>query len=353
MSGFDAKVVIDLDHLAHNFNQAAQAAPQSNVMAVVKADAYGHGALPVANALSHDDAFAVARVKEAIELREAGFNHPITLLEGVITEDGARLASDYDLAVVIHDPAQLRLLKQVTLSCWFKVETGMNRLGLLAHQLEPFMEIIPSYRQLGLFSHFSDADKPFHEKNQDQRRRFDALRLRYDLPGGMSGSAAILGGHGTDLDWVRPGIMLYGINPFLDRDTPLLPVMTFKAPVIAVRAVDAGETVGYGSTWVADRPTKLAVIAAGYADGYPRQAPSGTPVALNGHLVHIAGRISMDMMTVSLPDEVRVEVGDWAELWGASVPVEDIGLRCNTIAYTLVCGVGPRVDRVYTGQAEQ
>ena len=168
----------------------------------------------------------------------------------------------------------------------------------------------------------------------------------------MSGSAAILGGHGTDLDWVRPGVMLYGINPFLDRDTPLLPVMTFKAPIIAVRAVDAGETVGYGSTWVADRPTKLAVIAAGYADGYPRQAPSGTPVALNGHLVHIAGRISMDMMTVSLPDEVRVEVGDWAELWGASVPVEDIGLRCNTIAYTLVCGVGPRVDRVYTGQAE-
>ena len=149
MSGFDAKVVINLDHLAHNFNQAAEAAPQSKVMAVVKADAYGHGALQVANALSHADAFAVARVKEAIELREAGFNHPITLLEGVITEDGARLASDYDLAVVIHDPAQLRLLKQVTLSCWFKVETGMNRLGLLAHQLEPFMEIVPPSGNLG------------------------------------------------------------------------------------------------------------------------------------------------------------------------------------------------------------
>ena len=149
MSGFDAKVVIDLDHLAHNFNQAAQAVPQSNVMAVVKADAYGHGALPVANALRHADAFAVARVKEAIELREAGFNHPITLLEGVITEEGARLASDYDLAAVIHDPAQLHLLRKVALSCWFKVETGMNRLGLLAHQLEPFMEVIPPSRQLG------------------------------------------------------------------------------------------------------------------------------------------------------------------------------------------------------------
>ena len=134
------------------------------------------------------------RVKEAIELREAGFNHPITLLEGVITEEGARLASDYDLAVVIHDPAQLHLLRKVGLSCWFKVETGMNRLGLLAHQLEPFMEIVPPSRQLGLFSHFSDADAPYHQKNQDQRRRFDALRSRYGLPGGMSGSAAILGG---------------------------------------------------------------------------------------------------------------------------------------------------------------
>ena len=150
---------------------------------------------------------SLARVKEAIELREAGFNQPITLLEGVITEEGARLASDYDLAVVIHDPAQLHLLRKVALSCWFKVGTGMNQLGLLAHQLEAFMETIPPSRQLGLFSHFSDADAPYHKKNQDQRRRFDAQRSRYGLPGGMSGSAAILGawyrfGLGTPWDYV-------------------------------------------------------------------------------------------------------------------------------------------------------
>lgn len=351
MNAFDARAVIRLDHLRHNFTQAAKAAPNSKVMAVIKANAYGHGALGIASAIRDADAFAVARVKEAIELREAGIDHPITLLEGVITPEAARFAQDYDLDVVVHHPQQVELLKNASVRCWFKVETGMNRLGLKDEDLKGVVAAVPKQLRLGLFSHFSDADDPTHPKNNEQRQRFDHWRNRLELPGGMSGSAAILGGHGTDLEWIRPGIMLYGINPFIAKPAPLKPVMKLEAPVISVREVAPGETVGYGSTWVAKERTKLAVIAIGYADGYPREMPTGTPVWINNDQAQVVGRISMDMLTVAVNSESRLKVGDWAELWGDQLSVESIGEQCGTIAYTLVCGVSQRVDRVYVGSS--
>jgi len=352
VSDFDARAVIRLDHLRHNYNKATEAAPTSKVMAVIKANAYGHGALAIAEALRDADAFAVARVKEAIELRNAGFNHPMTLLEGVATSEGTRLAKDYDLDVVIHHPQQIELLKNVSLRCWFKIETGMNRLGLHDDQLDAVVGAVPRSQRLGLFSHFSDADDPEHPKNLAQRERFDRWRNRLELPGGMSGSAAILGGHGTDLEWIRPGVMLYGINPFSTKPAPLKPVMKLEAPVISVREVSAGETVGYGSRWVAKTRTKLAVVAIGYADGYPREMPTGTPVRIHDEDAQIVGRISMDMLTVAVSAGSKVKVGDWAELWGDQLSVEFMGERCDTIAYTLVCGISQRVDRVYVGQQD-
>jgi alanine racemase len=343
----DASVAIDLSSIAFNFQQAKQAAPYSKVMAVVKANAYGHGAVPVAQCLDAADAFAVARVQEAIELRSAGINHPILLLEGVFDEAGVRQAEQYDLDVALHQPYQLDLLKNTNLKVWLKLETGMHRLGLPADFLKVCARTLPSSRILGVMSHFSDADQPSLEKNANQLETLLTLAAPLGLPVSMANSAGILAGLGTSCDWIRPGIMLYGANPYLDQAVSLRPAMSLTAPVIAIKALRAGDTVGYGSRWQAEQACNVAVLAIGYADGYPRQIQAGTPVWLNGQRERILGRLSMDMMTVSVSSKAQPLIGDRAQLWGKDLAIEEIARQADSLPYVLMCGLGPRVTRTY------
>ena len=346
MNDHDASVRIDLASLTYNFNVARAAAPTSQIMAVVKADAYGHGAEVVAKHLKSADAFAVARISEAVALRESGINHPITVLSGFIDQHSVQLAQRYAIDLVLHHPGQLGLFQSAGVNVWLKFDTGMHRLGLGLKDLEDCLKALPESRVLGLFSHFSDADDPSNAKNQVQLEFFLSQTQRFGLPGSLSNSAAILSGLATDQAWVRPGIMLYGANPFVSRSVELRPVMELTAPVIAVKRLRKGDRVGYGSRWHAQDDCTVAVLAIGYADGYPREIKSDTPVELNGQLETVLGRISMDMLTISVSG-TPPSVGDRAELWGHHVAIEEVAAQAGTLSYVLMCGLGTRVPRVY------
>ena len=346
MNDHDASVRIDLASLTYNFNVARAAAPTSQIMAVVKADAYGHGAEVVAKHLKSADAFAVARISEAVALRESGINHPITVLSGFIDQHSVHLAQRYAIDLVLHHPGQLGLFQGAGVNVWLKFDTGMHRLGLGLKDLEDCLKALPESRVLGLFSHFSDADDPSNAKNQVQLEFFLSQTQRFGLPGSLSNSAAILSGLATDQAWVRPGIMLYGANPFVSRSVELRPVMELTAPVIAVKRLRRGDRVGYGSRWQAQDDCTVAVLAIGYADGYPREIKPDTPVELNGQLETVLGRISMDMLTISVSG-TPPSVGDRAELWGHHVAIEEVAAQAGTLSYVLMCGLGTRVPRVY------
>lgn len=315
-------------------------------MAVIKADAYGHGAEVVAKHLKSADAFAVARISEAVALRESGINHPITVLSGFIDQHSVHLAQRYAIDLVLHHPGQLGLFQSAGVNVWLKFDTGMHRLGLGLKDLEDCLKALPESRVLGLFSHFSDADDPSNAKNQVQLEFFLSQTQRFGLPGSLSNSAAILSGLATDQAWVRPGIMLYGANPFVSRSVELRPVMELTAPVIAVKRLRKGDRVGYGSRWHAQDDCTVAVLAIGYADGYPREIKPDTPVELNGQLETVLGRISMDMLTISVSG-TPPSVGDRAELWGHHVAIEEVAAQAGTLSYVLMCGLGTRVPRVY------
>jgi alanine racemase len=342
-----ATAEISLDSIAFNFDQARLAAPNSKAMAVVKADAYGHGAVKVAMRLQAADAFAVARLSEAVELRQAGIQQPITLLGGVFETSQARLAADYDIDLVIHDESQLELLKGQSHRVWLKLDTGMHRLGIDPKALPRFLKVLDESRLLGLMSHFSDADQPSHPNNTFQLEKFLALVDSIGAPLSMANSAAIQSFPSSHLDWIRPGIMLYGANSLLDREVNLKAAMRLTAPVIAVKKIRQGDTVGYGSTWSAQSSGRVGVIAMGYADGYPREIGAGTRVYLNGYEEEIIGRISMDMLSISFSPDQTAQVGDTAELWGPSIPIDTVAEQAQTLSYTLMCNVSSRVPRVY------
>jgi len=343
-------------------------------MAVVKADAYGHGAARVAAALDDADGYAVARLGEALALRAAGIDKPILLLEGVFSADelAQALAARIDLAV--HDPSQVELLEQVDASdavIWLQVDTGMNRLGFRPEQvlavrarlLAPRGALRGAPRELRLMTHLARADETDAAPTAAQTARFDALVAEWTATAGarptvsIGNSAGTLRGAATQGappgatqgDWIRPGIALYGASPLADRSAAALglaPVMTLETAVIAVREVPVGEGVGYGATWRATRPSRIAILAAGYADGVPRHLPSGAPVLIGGQRAPLAGRVSMDMVAVDVTDLPSVAVGERAVLWGAGLPVDEVAARAGTIAYELFCRVAPRVPRV-------
>lgn len=367
------RAVIDLAALRANFAVLRRAAPGARVMAVVKADAYGHGAARVAAALDAADGYAVARLGEALALRAAGIEKPILLLEGVTSAEelAQALAAGLDLAV--HDPSQLEMLEQAALPgrtgtdgaasrpvVWLKVDTGMNRLGfrpeqalaartrLLAARVAP--------RELRLMTHLARADEPDVAPTAAQVARFEDLVAEWTQVAGVrptvsiGNSAGTLRGAQTQGDWIRPGLALYGASPLADRSAAelgLTPVMTLETAVIALREVPVGEGVGYGATWRAARPSRIAILAAGYADGVPRHLPSGSPVAFEGGKAPLVGRVSMDMVAVDVTDLRAVAVGDRAVLWGQGLPAEEVAARAGTIAYELFCGVAPRVPRRY------
>jgi alanine racemase len=352
---------IDNAALKHNLQVLRQRAPHSKVMAVVKANAYGHGLVTVARALAGDaaksgaDAFAVARLEEAQELRSAGIQQRIVLLEGVCCTENLQAAAQLKLDLVVHDASQLPLLAawrgEQRFDLWVKVDTGMNRLGFRPEQFAAVWSALRAMpqaaAQLRVMTHLANADIRGDNSIASQLARFQAVPP-LGVETSIANSAALLGLPATQADWVRPGLALYGVSPFADQQGAQLGLraaMSFETTVIAVREVPAGEAVGYGQVWRAQLATRVAILAAGYADGLLRSLPSGAPVLLHGQRVPLVGRVSMDMIAVDVTSLPACQVGDRAELWGSQLPVEEVAAAAGTIPYELLCALRARVPR--------
>ena len=366
------EALISLANLRHNFAQARHLAPGAQIMAVVKANAYGHGAVQVAGALAPlADAFGVASLEEAVELRDAGIKTPIVLLSGVFGRAEMLEVARYGLGTVIHSAEQLQILLDTELSqpinVWLKLDTGMHRLGFNTDSFIQAAGRLRSAQQvdkLTFISHLACADNPAASLNERQLTCFQntlaTFNVRADESMSLANSAALLTRPDMHFDWVRPGVMLYGVNP-LNTDEPLpasaelRPVMTLRSRIVALQTVPAGEGVGYGESWRAPgllassaaQSSRIAVVAAGYGDGYPRHACNGCPVLINGKLAVIAGRVSMDLLTVDISANPNAKIGDVVTLWGEGLPVETIAQHSETIAYELLTGVNQRVKFTY------
>lgn len=349
---------VNLGALQHNLRKVRALAPTSQVLAVLKANAYGHGLVRVAQALTDADAFAVARIDEALALRTAGIVKPIVLLEGFYEAAELPVLLANNLQTVVHNELQLTALEQTPLEgqlkVWLKIDTGMHRLGIEPTQFESFYRrlwqcsaVLPGIR---LMSHFCCADELNSPRTVTQLAVFEQLIAGKADQRSLANSAAILAWPQSHVEWVRPGLILHGISPFNDRvgqQHQLQPVMRLSSRLIALRQVQQGERVGYGGHWQAAKATTLGVIAVGYGDGYPRHASNGTPVWLNGREVGLAGRVSMDMITVDLGPEAQDKLGDEAVLWGPELAIERIAAAAGTIPYELLCNITPRVDYQY------
>jgi alanine racemase len=346
---------IDTAALRHNLGVVRARAPQARVMAVVKANAYGHGLVAVAQALAAADAFAVARVDEGLSLRAAGIAQPIVLLEGVFDREQILAAAAADFELVVHIPEQIALLRDLPDDCrftvWLKLDTGMNRLGFkgpaFAAAMTELLALPQVHKPVGVFTHLASADMALLPTTAQQLSLFAAATR--DLPGrrSIANSAGLLNFPAAQGDWVRPGLLLYGVSPMADAlgaDYGLRSVMTLRSRVIAVKDVAIGEQVGYGGAWTATRPTRLAVAAIGYGDGYPRSLGSGAPVLVGKERAMLAGRVSMDMIGIDVTDLTGpVRIGDPVVLWGPELPVEEIARWAGTIPYELLCGISQRV----------
>jgi alanine racemase len=352
-----ARARIDLRALQHNFRRVQQAAPHSRIIAIVKAHAYGHGLVRVAQALSGADAFGVACMEEAITLREAGCDRRIVLLEGLFSPADIMLINGYHLDVVIHSIRQLEMLEQGRLSrpldVWLKIDTGMHRLGFRpadAAAVAERLRGIPQVATLRFMTHFACADDLASDLTATQIRRFNTTPGAGEAERSLANSAGVLGWPDAHCEWVRPGIMLYGSSPLAGQSAVALdlqPVMTLSTELIAVNALSKGDAVGYGGDWTCPRDMHVGVAAIGYGDGYPRHAPSGMPVQVNGRAAALAGRVSMDMICVDLGDQPHARIGDEVVLWGAGLPVDEVAAQAGTISYELLCGVGSRVHFDY------
>ncbi|MDX1733975.1 MAG: alanine racemase [Halioglobus sp.] len=353
------RVELDLAALRHNAAHARTLAGSARVMAVVKADAYGHGATTVASCLEPlVDALAVACLEEALELREAGIGLPILLLEGVFDSAEMAAVAQHDLWLTITSEQQLCWLEEARtaapIRCWLKVDTGMNRLGVYTTQAAALYDRLRSSNNAAerpvLFTHFSSADNPDSSATRRQMERFAALPI--EAPRSAANSAALLALPGSHLDWVRPGYMLYGNSPLAGahaNTATLQPVMTFASRVIALKDVEPGGAVGYGGTFVAAQPSRIAVVAAGYGDGYPRRAPNRTPVLVDGRRAPLAGRVSMDMLTVDVTGIDGVALGSDVTLWGTGLPVDEVARHTGTLGYELTTRLTARPRRIVTG----
>lgn len=348
---------IDLAAITHNYALARQCAPGRQALAVVKADAYGHGLEPVVAALSDADGFAVACLEEAERVRRVASQARLLLLEGCFAVAEYQRAAELGVDVVLHSAEQAEgLLASVLpapLRVWLKLDSGMHRLGFDEAALRHWharLQAASQVSELNLISHFACADERGNSLTELQLERFlDVLDLPF-AQRSLANSAAVLMIPAAHMDWLRPGIMLYGASPFAELsagELGLRPAMSLRAEVIALREVQAGETVGYGGSWQATHDTRIATVSCGYADGYPRHAPSGTPVWLQGQRVPLAGRVSMDMLSVDLTDLPEAAVGDAVELWGGNLPVDEVAHAAGTIGYELLTKVTARVPRRY------
>lgn len=353
--------MIDLEALSSNLKQVKAYAPNAKILAIIKANAYGHGMMQVAHQLNQTDGFGVESIDEAIVLRQQGFLHRIVLLEGLFSEEELPLAIQHRLDFVVHCWSQLewiiKLNPQTPCNLWIKFDTGMHRLGFLPKEWGKVHQALSSLsitHHLHYMSHFATADEVENDFTAQQLKQFNTLTKGVNLPKSMANSAAIQTQPKSHFDWVRPGIMLYGAGDMGQSQCPgLQPVMTFCSKITSLKWIDAGETVGYGQTWRANKRTLVGVVAAGYGDGYPRHAPNNTPVLVNGQRAYLIGRVSMDMVTVDLTSfKDWVKEGDEVVLWGKGLSVDEIAKLCGTIGYELLCGITPRVPKILIGSSD-
>jgi len=361
---FGARARIRRSAIRHNLQLVKSKAPGARVMAVIKANAYGHGMLPVAATLEDVDCLAVARLEEARKLRNAGVDKSIALLGGVLSLEEIEEAALLDIQLGVHDEQQIRWLEEYngpSPTVWLKIDTGMNRLGIHpSNAADAIARLRSCVIDLCLMTHFSSADNPEDSTTQDQLSRF--LPFIHDFDGDVSvaNSAGLLGWEDVlaPLEefaqqgrlWIRPGLALYGISPFpgcSGADLGLEPVMQFESTLMSVKELHAGDRVGYGGTWQADKDTMLGIVAAGYGDGYTRYIPTGTPVLVNGRRVPVVGRVSMDLTAVDLGADASDRMGDRVVLWGDQLPVEEIAECAGTIPYQLLTGVTHRENPIY------
>ena len=354
------RALIDTAALRHNLGTIRAYAPGSRVMAVVKANAYGHGLVSTALALADADSFAVARLEEGIALRAAGVRTPIVLLEGVFSAEQLAEAAHHRFELVVHDPLQLKLLEAhrdaQRFIVWIKMDTGMNRLGFRPEAFAPALARLRALTvpplELRAMTHLARADERDVSMTREQIAKFESTLSEAGLTGtqrlatSIGNSAGTLGWPAAHGDWVRPGLALYGVSPFGNETAEkhgLKPVMTLETTVLTVRDVKRGETVGFAGAWRAERDSSIAILAAGYGDGLPRHLENGTPVLIGGARYPLVGRVSMDMIAVDVTGAPKVVTGNKAIIWGVGLPVEDVAKHADTIPYELLCGVSQRV----------
>lgn len=350
--------LIDLAAIRHNYRTAKALSAGAQVVAVVKANGYGHGAIPVARALDAEaDSFAVACTEEAMELREVGIRRPILLLEGVFDPAELVIADHAKLTPVIHSLRQLDWLLQArparAFDVWLKMDSGMHRIGLAPEDFAAAyakLERCQHVRQIVLMSHLARADELDSDATEHQLACFRRYTNAIDAPRSLANSAAVLAWPATHYEWVRPGIMLYGATP-LNAPHPhsgrLQTTMRLESTLISIRELAAGEAIGYGARYVCKKPTRVGVVAIGYADGYPRHARDGTPVVVKDRPSSIIGRVSMDMLTIDLSAIPDASIGDPVQLWGDQVSANDVASASNTIAYQLFTAISRRVPLCY------
>lgn len=350
---------IHLQALRHNLAQLRARAPSARVMAVVKADGYGHGLERVASALRDADGFGVASLADAQRLRAAGLSQPVLLLSGIDAPSDLAALRWLEVDAAIHHPSQLAMLEADAeqggppVRCWLKLDTGMHRLGFAPEQaraLHARLRALPNVApEVGLMTHFAASDVFDGEATAAQIRAFQSATEGLEGPRTLCNSAGVLGWPQAHADWIRPGGALYGISVVegtTGRDFDLQPAMTLSSRLIAVNRVRAGERVGYSASWQCPEDMPVGVVALGYGDGYPRHAPSGTPILVDGVRVPLVGRVSMDLLTVDLRGAPDARVGDPVVAWGRGLPVEVIAAHAGTIGYELVCAITRRVQVV-------
>lgn len=350
--------------LRHNYHFAKRLAAESQVFAVVKANAYGHGVERVARALHDADAFATLELDSAIALRKLGFEQPILMLEGLFAKDEIPIYCQHRLMMVVHSDVQMDMLAQqrptIPLSVFLKMNSGMNRLGFPPDRYPAQLHKAEAMQQKGLIgdlvlmTHLASADGP--DGGGESLKRFvDAVYAANGslLQRTVANSAATLRYPETHFQWVRPGIMLYGSSPFADQtaaELGLNPVMTLRSEIIGVQTLERGDKVGYAGLYTAKKRMRIGVVACGYADGYPRHAPGdnehGTPVLVGGKRTRTVGRVSMDMMMVDITDLPHVHIGAPVTLWGEGLPADEVAHAAGTVAYELFCAIAPRVKMV-------
>lgn len=348
-----ARALIDLAAFRHNY-LLAQKLSGCPCYAVVKADAYGHGMAALVNSLPEANGFAVSRLEETVEF--APNQGSVLVLSGPMSEAELVEMAARGIQTMIHTPQQVEWVSRFNgpqpLHFWLKFDTGMHRLGLMPENAEQWLAMAagnPQAKLLGIATHLACADDPASNFTPRQLAAFAAATVGFSGPRSIANSAAIMQWPESHTGWARPGIMLYGSSPFGWDSTiqhQLQPVMTLVSEVIALRDVAAGECVGYGNSWRAERPTRVATVAMGYGDGYPRHAPSGTPVVVENKRAALIGRVSMDLITLDVTDIPAAQVGSQVEFWGKQLSVDEVAHHVGTIGYELLTRVSPRVERV-------